>query len=114
MISDHSYYSKATQRRRAKCARAAVLLGGVPEGVVVHAERGGDVDWRILAGELDGLSVATGGQHAVHAFWRTPHHELAGRTPLEALDGPASARLLADLVRNRAAAISWARVGRTS
>jgi hypothetical protein len=94
----------------AEHARAAIILGGVPETTVVRAEHGGKVDWRALAGEIDGLSMA-GGHFGVRRFWRTPHPELAGRTPLDALDGPSAVRRLAELVRDRATAISRARVG---
>lgn len=103
--------SGAAGRRRVERARATVILCGIPEPVVQRVEREGHVDWRSLAGELDGLSIATGGQHAVRAFWQTPHRELAGRTPLDALDSPAAARVLADLVRARATAVGRARFG---
>ncbi len=94
----------------AKHARMAVILGGVPETVVLRAEKYGEVDWRPLAGETDGLSMA-GGHLDLKRFWRTPHPDLAGRTPLDALDGPAAARRVAGLVRDRTWAINRARVG---
>lgn len=101
----------AARRHHAERARTTVILCGVPEPVVQRAEGKGAVDWRALAGEIDGLWIATGGQHAVRAFWRTPHRELTGRTPLEALDSPTSVRVVADLVRERAAAVGRARFG---
>ncbi len=93
---------------RAEQARAAIILGGVPETTVFRAEQGGKVDWRRLAGEIDGLSMA-GGHFGVRRFWGTPHPELAGRTPLDALDGPSAARRLAELVHDRATTIARAR-----
>ncbi|HEU5142266.1 MAG TPA: hypothetical protein VFU04_03815, partial [Solirubrobacterales bacterium] len=72
-------------------ARAAVLLGGLPEQVARAAERRGEVDWRPLAAAMDTLFMATGSGLGVRKFWLSPQDSLSGRAPIEVLprkDGP--------------------------
>ncbi len=93
-------------------SRTVVVLGGVPETVVARVEQHGTVDWRPLAAELEGLSIAAGGQLDVKRFLLTPHVALRGRTPLEALDTPAAVPALAELANERIRAWRHARVAR--
>ncbi len=70
----------------ADSARVAVVVGGVPQYVVEQAEsRHGDVDWRLLAGALDGLFMSGGGSLQVRRFLCTPDERFSGRTPVEEL-----------------------------
>jgi hypothetical protein len=64
-------------------ARAAVLIGGLPEAAVQAAERRGEFDWRPLAAALDTLYVAKGGSLGVRAFLLSPQKSLSGRVPVE-------------------------------
>src|SRR4051812_4585100 len=50
-------------------ARTALLLNGVPEDLLREAELRGSHDWRPLAGALDDLFMATGGDRGVRIFW---------------------------------------------
>jgi len=80
-------------------ARIAVLLNGVPEELVEEAELHGTVDWRPLAGALDGLFMAAGGDRGVRAFWSTPYEELHGKTPLDVFPLEQAPDALEKLVR---------------
>jgi hypothetical protein len=72
-------------------ARAAVLIGGLPEQVARAAERDGGVEWRPLAAAMDTLFMAAGGGLGVRKFWISPQDSLSGRVPVDVLlrdDGP--------------------------
>lgn len=72
-------------------ARAALRFSGLPEEVVADIESRRTVDWRMLAGALDGLYMAAGGALGVRRVMNTPAKALDGLTPIDALrdaDGP--------------------------
>jgi hypothetical protein len=81
-------------------ARTAIVLTGVPEELVREAESRGDVDWRPLAGALDGLFMATGGERGVHIFWKTPRGDLKGKRPLDVVASANGPHRLEKLVRD--------------
>jgi hypothetical protein len=64
-------------------ARAAVLVGGLPESVALAAERRGQFDWRPLAAALDTLYAAKGGSLGVRAFLMSPQRSLSGGVPID-------------------------------
>lgn len=64
-------------------ARAAVLVGGLPEAAAKAAERRGQVDWRPLAAALDTLYLAKGGSLGVRMFLMSPQKSLSGNVPVE-------------------------------
>lgn len=66
-------------------ARAAVLIGGLPEQVARAADRNGQVNWRPLADAMDTLFMASGGALGVRRFWISPQDSLSGRAPVDVL-----------------------------
>ena len=89
-------------------ARAAVLVGGLPERVAQAADRHGEVDWRLLAAALDTLFMATGSNLGVRSFWISPQDSLSGHAPVEVLadkGGPRRVETAAYLASERAATL---------
>lgn len=77
-------------------ARTAVLIGGLPRDVVEAAERRqGRVDWRPLAGALDGLFMAGGGSLPVRRFLAMPSRRFDGRAPVDMILTPGGAGAVA-------------------
>jgi len=101
---------RTLERAARNNARAAVIMSGVPKPVVTAIDRRGAVDWRRLAGELDGLYMAVGGRLGVQLFWERPSRHFGGATPLSVLKTPVDLGRVADAVRAERHAIERAKV----
>ena len=90
-------------------ARAAVLVGGLPEEAAKAAERRGQVDWRPLAAALDTLYVAKGGSLAVRMFLMSPQKSLRGDIPVDLIARKGDLQLVARAAYTESARTDLAR-----
>lgn len=91
-------------------ARQALILGGLPEKVVLAVEaRHEHVDWRALSVGIDDLFMAEGGGLGVKRFWLTPDDQ--GVTPIQALESGTTPDVLAQQVHQHTVRVQYAKLG---